>query len=474
MTEDITYLELSEEQGVSHKFYEVTVQETQVTIRYGRIGDKGRIQTSDYPTPEKAKAAADKKIKEKLRKGYKPAVNGVRQKRQVTRRQTTSSQSTAGSAPVLWKFDSGAAAFGIFISEFACWVGNQDGRVFALDFQGQTINQFQLPEGVKCLVADDVWFYAGCDDGNVYDLSGKIPRLAYEIEENVDIFWLDIYDGLLAVSDAQGQVALFHPEDDFHWTRLSQGKCGWMVRCDRNGVYHGHSQGVTCYDLETGRVQWHQKTEGSVFFGWQEAESVYAGTVKHFVYEFSKQGENHAQCKCDAAVYSCATDFQGNYIFAGDNCSSIYCFDRTGNRLWKLATGCGSALSMQWFDRRLYLVTTSGYLACLDVSETAIQAAREGNLPQTAKLQAPKQQGTTVSNALETTSEATEGVVVRCIREGEHLRVRAISAGYNPDWNVQFPRNIREEGARYLVAELRESDRGKFYRAYGEIKKLVD
>ncbi|KOR38526.1 MULTISPECIES: WGR domain-containing protein [Planktothricoides] len=479
MTEEITYLELSEEQGVSHKFYEITIKETQVIIRYGRIGDQGRIQTSDYPTPEKAKAAADKKIKEKLSKGYERAVKGVRQKRSVTRRETTSSQSTARSAPVLWKFDSGAVAFGIFISEFACWVGNQEGRVFALDFQGQVINQFQLPDGVKCLVADDVWFYAGCDDGNVYDLSGKIPRLAYEIEENVDIFWLDIYDGLLAVSDAQGQVALFHPEDEFHWTRLSQGKYGWMVRCDRNGVYHGHSQGVTCYDLEAGRVQWHQNTEGSVLFGWQEAESVYGGTARHFVYEFSKQGENRAQCKCDAAVYSCATDFQGNYIFAGDNCSSIYCFDRSGKRLWKLATGCGSALSMQWRNQRLYLVTTSGYLACIDVSETAIQSAREGNLPQTAKLQAPKQPGTTVSNALETIalehiSEATEGVVVRCIREGEKLRVRAISSGYNPDWNVQFPRNIREEGARYLVAELRESDRGQFYRAYGEIKKLVD
>jgi hypothetical protein len=28
----------------------------------------------------------------------------------------------------------------------------------------------------ECIVADDGWIYAGCDDGNVYDLSGKVPR----------------------------------------------------------------------------------------------------------------------------------------------------------------------------------------------------------------------------------------------------------------------------------------------------------
>jgi len=474
VAEEKTYLELSEDQGVSHKFYEVAIEGTQVTIRYGRIGDTGRIQTSSYPTPEKAKAAAEKKIKEKLRKGYEAAVMGVREKRPVTRRSTASSQSTARSAPVLWKFNSGAAAFGISIGESVCWVGNQAGRVFALNPQGEVLNQFQLPDGVKCLVADDIWIYAGCDDGNVYDLSGKIPRLAYEIDENVDIFWLDIDDGLLAVSDANGQVALFHPEDEFHWTRLSQGKSGWMVRCDRNGVYHGHSKGVTCYDLEAGRVQWHHDTQGSVLFGWQEAETVYAGTSNRLVYEFSKSGDDRAKCQCDASVYSCAAAPDGKYIFAGDNSSSVYCFDRSGTRLWKLATGCGSALSMQWRDDRLYLVTTSGYLAGLDVSETAIEAARAGNLPPTATLQAPKQPGTPVSDSLETTSDTTNGVILQCIRDGGKLRVRVVSPGYHTDWNVQFPRNIREEGARYLVSEVCESARSGFYRIYGEIQKLVD
>ncbi|MEW5857360.1 MAG: molybdenum metabolism regulator, partial [Cyanobacteriota bacterium] len=53
------------------------------------------------------------------------------------------------------------------------------------------------------------------------------------------------------------------------------------------------------------------------------------------------------------------------------------------------------------------------------------------------------------------------------------LRIRAVSPGYNPSWKVQFPQDIRSDGARYLVEEVRESSRGGFYRAFGDIKKLV-
>jgi outer membrane protein assembly factor BamB len=473
MAEEKTYLELSETDGGSHKFYEVAINDTQVTIRYGRIGDSGQTQTKTYPTPDKAKAEATKKINEKLKKGYEHAVMGVRQKRAVTRRQVTSTASTAKQAPILWKFTSNSAAFGIFIDNERCWVGNQAGQVFALDHNGNVLNQFQLPDGVKCLVADDVWIYAGCDDGNVYDLTGKLPRLAYTIDENVDIYWLDIKDGVLGVSDANGSVTKIDHEDESQWTRLSQGSSGWMVRCDEAGIYHGHSGGVTMYDAQEGRMLWHQKTGGSVLFGWQEASAVYAGTSDKKVYCFTKKGEMGPVYKCDASVYSCATAVDGKYVFAGDNSSSVYCFERTGERLWKLGTGCGSALSMQFFGDRVYIVTTDGSLACIDASVAAIKAAQAGTVPQAITIKAPKGEGAAPSTTVETTSDTSQGVIVECFREDGKLRVRVVSPGYNPSWNVQFPKDIRKEGDRYLVQEVRESARGGFYRAYGDIKKLV-
>ncbi|KYC43825.1 molybdenum metabolism regulator [Scytonema hofmannii PCC 7110] len=473
MPEEKTYLEFSDANGGSHKFYEVLVRDNELTIRYGRIGDSGQTQTKTYPTPDKAKAEASKKVKEKLSKGYELAVMGVRQKRPVTRRQVTSTTSTALQAPILWKFASNSAAFGIFIDAKLCWMGNQDGQVFALNHQGKVVNRFKLPDGVKCLVADDVWIYAGCDDGNVYDLTGKLPRLSYKIDENVDIFWLDIKDGLLAVSDASGGVTTIDHDDESQWTRLSQGDDGWMVRCDESRIYHGHSKGITVYDRSEGRMLWHQKTQGSVLFGWQEASAVYAGTSNHKVYCFSKDGEIGSVYKCDAAVYSCATALNGQYVFAGDNSSSIYCFNQGGERLWKLSTGCGSALSMQFLDRRVYIVTTDGYLACIDTSETAIGSAQTGTVPETAVIQAPLGEGDAPSAVLESTTDTSSGVIVECFREGTKLRVRVVSPGYNSNWKVQFPKDIRIEGERYLVQEIRESASGGFYRAYGDIQKLV-
>ena len=47
-----------------------------------------------------------------------------------------------------------------------------------------------------------------------------------------------------------------------------------------------------------------------------------------------------------------------------------------------------------------------------------------------------------------------------------------VSEGYEKSWNVQFPQNLREDGALYVVAEVKESTGGGFYRAYGDIKRL--
>ncbi|MCI0486937.1 MAG: WGR domain-containing protein [Blastocatellia bacterium] len=479
MAEETTYLELSE--GSSHKFYEVKVNGAEVSIRFGRIGDAGQTSTASYESHEKAKAEAAKKINQKMKKGYEHAVMGERKKRPVTRRHIAVERPARGTAasrqpadkpaPVLWKFESGANAFGIFIDESLCWVGNEAGKIFALDHTGEVRAKFKLPDGVKCIVADDDWLYAGCDDGKVYDLSSKSPRIAYEIAEDVDIYWLDISDGVLAVSDAQGSVTIINHEDETQWTHQSRGMNAWMVRADEIGVYHGHSEGVTMYDWEDGRVIWERPTRGSVLFGWQEEATVYASTHEGKVHSFSKRGEPGTVYQCDAAIFSCAAAEDGKYVFAADNREAVYCFNEAGERLWKLATGCGAAYSMQFFNDRLYIVTTDGSLASIDASEAAIQSAQEGSIPEAVSIKAPQVEESSVT-AVETTAAVGRGVEVECYREGGKLRVRVISEGFNKGWRCQFPKGIREEGARYVVDEVREA-RGGFYRAYGNIRKLV-
>ncbi|MEU4222833.1 WGR domain-containing protein [Nonomuraea sp. NPDC026600] len=470
----MTYLELSEDGSGAHKFYEVTVAGTEVTITYGRIGESGQTKVAAFPSVAKAQAAAAKKIGEKTRKGYAPAVRGVRQRRAITRRVIASTRSTARQAPVLWRFNSGAAAFGIFVDEQRCWVGNQRGDVYTVAHSGTVTGRFRLPDGVKCIVADDFWIYAGCDDGRVYDLSGKVPRAAYEIAADVDIYWLDVHDGVLGVSDRAGRVTAIDYEDEFQWARPGGGDSAWMVRCDDEAVYRGHSGGVARYDISDGALVWENRAADGVLFGWQEAHSVYAGTARHTVHRLAKgDGRVEAVYRCDAPVYSCATSPGGRHVFAGDSHSSIYCFDTSGERLWKLGTGCGSAFSMQFLDDRLYIVTTDGSLACIDASESAIAAARQGTVPQPVDVKAAASLAVVEpSVVVETTTHVGDGVVVECEQEGERLRVRVISPGYE-GWNVQFPKDIREAGARYLVDGVRPAGRGGFYRAYGEIKRLL-
>ncbi|MEL6929779.1 MAG: VWA domain-containing protein [Cyanobacteria bacterium J06600_6] len=92
-------------------------------------------------------------------------------------------------------------------------------------------------------------------------------------------------------------------------------------------------------------------------------------------------------------------------------------------------------------------------------------ASRNGN------YQKAKVKGTAAD--LETTDTVGDGVLVQCLKDKSKLRARVVSDGCNPDWNMRFPRSIREAGMMYVVDEVKESSQGGFYLAYGEIKKLV-
>mmetsp|Transcript_4734 Transcript_4734/g.13222 ORF Transcript_4734/g.13222 Transcript_4734/m.13222 type:complete len:428 (+) Transcript_4734:277-1560(+) len=327
-----------------------------------------------------------------------------------------------------------------------------------------------------------IFLYAGCDDGNVYDLSRNVPHVSYEIDESVNILWLDICDGVLAVSDDHGAVHMFNHENEGQWHHpASSGggaTSGWMVRCDDQAVYQGHSQGVTAYNIQTGRELWNTAT-ASVLFGWQEQTLLFAGALDNKVHVLAKDsGKISVVCQCDSTVLSCASAEDGKYVFAGDDCSSIYCFDQAGERLWKLATTCGSAYSMQYYDDKVYIVTTDGVLACLDATETAIQDAKQGKVPTAKVVKADKAAVTTTADtAIESVQASAArkdgGVVVTCVPEGSKLRVRTEDDKYNATWNVQFPKNLRQAGAKFLVDELKESKNGGFYRAHGNIRRIV-
>lgn len=69
MSESPRMFEMKE--GSSDKFWEITLDGTSHTVRFGRVGTDGQTKTKDYGTVAAAKAAYDKLVKEKTGKGYK-------------------------------------------------------------------------------------------------------------------------------------------------------------------------------------------------------------------------------------------------------------------------------------------------------------------------------------------------------------------------------------------------------------------
>lgn len=54
----------------SQKFWNITLSGKTYTVTFGKVGTKGRFQVKDFPDEDKARAAYDKAIAEKLTKGY--------------------------------------------------------------------------------------------------------------------------------------------------------------------------------------------------------------------------------------------------------------------------------------------------------------------------------------------------------------------------------------------------------------------
>merc|ERR1712137_247554 len=79
---------------------------------------------------------------------------------------------------------------------------------------------------------------------NMSDTSNGITSAFKHIAQLLSskIMWMDIRDGLLTLSDDEGRVVACNMEGHHTWEQKSAGDCGWMVRSDFEGVYHGHSK----------------------------------------------------------------------------------------------------------------------------------------------------------------------------------------------------------------------------------------
>ncbi|MEA5510959.1 VWA domain-containing protein [Crocosphaera sp. UHCC 0190] len=74
---------------------------------------------------------------------------------------------------------------------------------------------------------------------------------------------------------------------------------------------------------------------------------------------------------------------------------------------------------------------------------------------------------------LEETDTVGNGILIQCVKDGKKLRARVVSDGYNPDYNIRFPRNIRQEGILFLVDGIKETSQGGSYIALGKVRRFI-
>ncbi|MEH1821471.1 MAG: VWA domain-containing protein [Nostoc sp.] len=96
-------------------------------------------------------------------------------------------------------------------------------------------------------------------------------------------------------------------------------------------------------------------------------------------------------------------------------------------------------------------------------------APRQSNFTNTGKAS----KGPASAADLPSTDSVGDNILVQCVKDGSKLRARVVSDGYEPDWNMRFPRSVREEGMLYVVDEVKTAPDGKSYIACGEIKRFV-
>ncbi len=385
--------------------------------------------------------------------------------------------------PTLWSHRVACQAIGLHADEREVWGGWENGVVIAVDHKGKVLRKWRLPGGVDAVIADEAWRYAGCYDGNVYDLTGRVPQIAYEVGANARIHWLDVFRGNLCASDINGHCTVVDADQKLLWSAKPKASAGWMVRADEDGVYLGNSQGVSKFNWK-GKKQWSAPKTQNVGFGWQEDTRVFAFCGFQKLRESAVVAIDKQSGKVVARGSTWSTKPHYNQYVNAASCAAVgtermfaataetlFCFDGKGRLQWEAPTACGTPCSMAVLGDRLYVATHTGHLAAIDISAKAIAAAKKKAGKQARAKKVVVQKAT--ARKVETVkAKGAKGVIVECFKDGSKVRVRVVSPGYHADWFCQFPRDIRIDGVKYAVDEVREATQGGFYRVLGNIKRL--
>ncbi|CAD5120171.1 DgyrCDS8746 [Dimorphilus gyrociliatus] len=372
-----------------------------------------------------------------------------------------------------------SSGFGLHIDEDRILFGDEEGSIIELDHRGNVIKRSKLDQGVRCIVRDGGFVYAGGNDGGLYDLTNGPPRLMCKIEDFGKVYSLDVKHGIIAASDENGYVALVNYEGEIMWKKM-ESTDGWMVIMDDNFIYHGTIGAVSKMEKMTGDEIWKQEGLSPVNYGVKREDKVLVAAVNRVVQVDTETGKilNEYKDKGADTIYCC--DKGDGLVFAGsDDCVLVY-EEESEKLLYNLKVK-HRPYSIKYYGGRLYLIGKAMF-TILSLTKESIESMLEKrgknkfsskrieNILKNVPLVAPLTRVESIN-----TVKAKGGIMLECVKDGEKLRVKPIGPSFEPDWYVMFPQSLRVEGAKYIVDKLEVAgESSRFYRTVGRIQMIED
>jgi outer membrane protein assembly factor BamB len=337
-----------------------------------------------------------------------------------SRNGTTTTDSQANSAQLLWKYPTSASVWSSpAVADGVVIVGCKDCHIYCLNASsGEQIWNFPTGHEVNSSPAISNGFvYVGCDDGWVYCLnvtSGMPPWISwvggyvrsspavvdgyvyigsglhnfYCLNASTgDVVWAFPTQYLVDSSPAVLDGVVYVSTDDFHLYALnaSTGQQLWRQYtggnlnspCVSGGyIYIGAYDGwVSCLNASTGAVLWRNHTEDTVGSSAAVAYGrVYIGSEDGSLYCLNAtNGEKLWQVPTGYWVWSSPTVANGN-VFVSSQDYNIYCIDAfTGAVKWRYETGSMVDSSPSIVDDVLYVGSHDQHVYALRLSNSTTE-----------------------------------------------------------------------------------------------------
>jgi hypothetical protein len=272
--------------------------------------------------------------------------------------------------------------FSVWVNHQGCWGSNRSGWILGLNHQGELIQQFKLKQFTRYLTsgfpAQDHTPLVSCEDGFIYDLTGKLPESIYSLPSPIAYAYQHIIlalaksEDFLFITDVYGQLLCVNAVYKTQWQKHSPHHwLSFFLATDHDYLYQGYYRGVIAYVLATGNLLWEIATPAPVLCGVALDDVLILGCGDRQIYQvkkFANETSLSAIFRCSGIPYTIIKDSELARLLIADSDGKIYHLNYAGVPQELTQIPRGAVLAMQIWQNRLYAGTSEGEIICLNLN----------------------------------------------------------------------------------------------------------